>query len=189
LDRSPALGGGARSVTKIARGVFGDAELEYSKLSEAEKAIVFAVERHEWLWSNHHQLRTVKAVDCLQSFSARSGSRPVCSRCDALLHNNDFQSALNHKTSGDPSKAKHTPSRFRQDGLLEISLMQHQLAGLLQADGSKESLWTRFIKGALRGDFTDDKVFLGLLEAVLVVKDKDRRGVGMQNMKWNPDYD
>ncbi len=36
--------------------------------------------------------------------------------------------------------------------------------------------------------FKDAKVFMGLVEAMTTAKDREIRGVGMQNFKYNPDY-
>ncbi len=40
----------------------------------------------------------------------------------------------------------------------------------------------------LSGEFKDATVFMGLIEAMTLAKDRELRGVGMQNFKYNPDY-
>jgi len=39
------------------------------------------------------------------------------------------------------------------------------------------------------GKYDDLKVFTGLVEAMVMVKDREERGVGLQNFSYPPDYD
>ena len=41
----------------------------------------------------------------------------------------------------------------------------------------------------LAGKYDDLKVFTGLIEAMVMVKDRKDRGVGLQNFAYPPDYD
>jgi hypothetical protein len=53
---------------------------------------------------------------------------------------------------------------------------------------SPEPLMRRFIQHVHSGHFKDAKVFIGLVEAMVVAKDKELRGHGMQNLKYNPHF-
>lgn len=45
----------------------------------------------------------------------------------------------------------------------------------------------RYAKGVLSGEYRGDDLFGTLLQAVVVKRDKEQRGVGMQNFKYAPD--
>ncbi|KAF9019705.1 hypothetical protein BDZ89DRAFT_958998, partial [Hymenopellis radicata] len=46
----------------------------------------------------------------------------------------------------------------------------------------------RFTQHVIDGHFKENKVFLGLVETLVVAKERDLRGVGLQNFKYPPDY-
>ncbi|KAJ7602998.1 hypothetical protein DFH06DRAFT_1350726 [Mycena polygramma] len=76
LRRSGAMGGGSRSVFKIARQKFGKA----SRRKEVQHT-----QYHEQKWRNDHQNLRVFSTDCKKTVSCR-GARPcACSSCSALL--------------------------------------------------------------------------------------------------------
>jgi hypothetical protein len=51
------------------------------------------------------------------------------------------------------------------------------------------SLERRYFQHVINGDFKDDKVFNGLIQAKIMAKDREIKGVGMQNFKYNSDMD
>jgi hypothetical protein len=53
----------------------------------------------------------------------------------------------------------------------------------------KEPILLRFARGILQGKYDDNKVFLGLIHAMVQKNDRDERGVGTQNFQYTPAYD
>ncbi|KAF7291093.1 hypothetical protein MKEN_01491200 [Mycena kentingensis (nom. inval.)] len=51
------------------------------------------------------------------------------------------------------------------------------------------NIYLRFAQGAMRGEYKDEKVLLGLIDAMITQKDKERRGVGAQNFAYTPEWD
>ena len=47
----------------------------------------------------------------------------------------------------------------------------------------------KFAQGALKGKYDGDKVFLGLIQAMVEKVDRTERGVGMQNFAYAPAWD
>ena len=51
------------------------------------------------------------------------------------------------------------------------------------------SIWVRFVRGVMKGEYNDNLVFLGMIEATVVANDRASRGVGLQNMQYQPIYE
>ncbi|KAJ0407875.1 hypothetical protein P43SY_009162 [Pythium insidiosum] len=70
----------------------------------------------------------------------------------------------------------------------ELSLTAQVTGGTVQhhaeADSKKVTFWLRFAKMGLFGFMRSHPVFEGLVASMVEVKDKERRGVGKQNMQY-----
>ena len=40
----------------------------------------------------------------------------------------------------------------------------------------------------MKGEYEDSRVFAGMMEAMVVMKDKDNHGVSLQNFKYAPEW-
>jgi hypothetical protein len=60
---------------------------------------------------------------------------------------------------------------------------------LILPQDNKWSLERRYFQHVVNGDFKDDKVFNGIIQAKVMAKDREIKGVGMQNFKYNSDMD
>ncbi len=47
----------------------------------------------------------------------------------------------------------------------------------------------RYIEHVINGDFKDDTIFCGLVEAMVIGKERQMQGKGMQNFKYLAEYD
>lgn len=96
LDRTGAPGGGARSVTAIAKERF---KKMFQKLSPKRKEEIFDAQVHEHKWQNDHQREHVYSTNCLQEVVTTSASEDErvlpCSNCTGLFRNHNFRQALN----------------------------------------------------------------------------------------------
>ncbi|KAJ7847919.1 hypothetical protein B0H14DRAFT_2270593, partial [Mycena olivaceomarginata] len=74
LRRAGASGGGARSITVIARELFGRL---FKRLKDQDKATVADTQRHEWKWVNDHPKQRVFSTTCKKEVLAAGtdGSR------------------------------------------------------------------------------------------------------------------
>jgi hypothetical protein len=54
---------------------------------------------------------------------------------------------------------------------------------------AKNSLCVRYAQGVLEGKYQDNKIFTGLVEAMVLARDRQERGVGMQNFEYTPALD
>ncbi|KZV96944.1 hypothetical protein EXIGLDRAFT_574374, partial [Exidia glandulosa HHB12029] len=189
-----SYGGGGRSKTKIAQDDF-DAS-SYTDLTPEHKVAVQVVQKSEWAWICHAELGVIFAVDCEKTITVSAESapdaKPLCSKCALVLKNRRFRSSAN-KPLPDAANRKFTPKEYRNTTQASAALTILGLEGLLASETEGETrennVLLRFMRGAVHGEYKDEKVFFGLMDAMVTLKDKERRGVGMQNMRWVPEYD
>ncbi|KZV94435.1 hypothetical protein EXIGLDRAFT_767081 [Exidia glandulosa HHB12029] len=181
-------GGGARSKSKIAEEEFQ--QPSFDDLTPEQKVAVQILQKSEWAWICHADLGVIFAVDCEKTLRLPSpDAERVCSKCTLLLKNRRFRSIAN-KPLPKAENRKYTPKEYRNSAQASAALAILGLDGLLASDKEDQNdVLLRFTQGAVRGDYKDEKVFFGLMDAMVTLKDKERRGVGMQNMRWVPEYD
>ena len=92
LGRSGAPGGGARSITDIAKQLYGTI---FRRLTRQKKKEVLDTQIHEQKWWNDHQNDRVFAQNCQKTVTRTNGERDKpCTNCAYLLHDNRFKDAL-----------------------------------------------------------------------------------------------
>jgi len=116
LERTGATGGGARSITAIARERFNKL---FSKLSKKRKQEVLDTQIHEHTWRNDHDHDRVFAHNCLKQVMGADNSDRVlpCTNCHGLLRNSRFQQALRKPRPKDENFI-HINKRWRPPGKL-----------------------------------------------------------------------
>ena len=65
----------------------------------------------------------------------------------------------------------------------------HVLILNFHQEQEEESPLLRFAKGAMKGEYDDHQVFLGLVHAMVQKVDREKRGVGMQNFLYAPAWE
>ena len=50
-------------------------------------------------------------------------------------------------------------------------------------------MWVRFVRGVVKGEYNDRLVFLAMVQATVAAHDRESRGVGLQNMQYQPIYE
>ncbi|KAE9383389.1 hypothetical protein BT96DRAFT_951391 [Gymnopus androsaceus JB14] len=164
LRRSSALGGGSRSVVRIAKDLFGSS---FKGLSKEQKNQVIDQQDSKHTWRNNHQRMNCRSTSCLQA-------------------------ALNHKALS-PKGLKHVSGRFQNRLLahqwVEAKGLKELVESALIRSKEEGSIYTRFAQGAVSGKYDNYGVFLGLLHAMVQKQDKHERGVGMQNFQYCPNWD
>ena len=53
--------------------------------------------------------------------------------------------------------------------------------------GLKETPLLKYTQGVLAGKYKGDDLFVSVLQAMVLKRDKQERGVGIQNFKYTPD--
>ena len=93
LDRTGALGGGASSVTKIAKRLYRKA---FILLNDTRKTQVKRIQIHEWKWRNDHASLAIFSTSCLKEVMVTSSdpSKALCSKCASLLTLRRFKIAI-----------------------------------------------------------------------------------------------
>ncbi|KAJ6538761.1 hypothetical protein B0H10DRAFT_2245563 [Mycena sp. CBHHK59/15] len=104
----------------------------------------------------------------------------------ALAGKHQQENAL-RKAPRDPKNYIYTNKQYRNQVLDEIYGRTIGLQDIIEQPNAKTMPYVRYAQGALQGKY-DNKVFNGLVEAMVTKADKEERGVGMQNFKWAPAY-
>ncbi|KAF7970334.1 hypothetical protein HWV62_24362 [Athelia sp. TMB] len=188
LKRTAASGGGARSVSVIAKALF---QKMFRKLGRARKEEVINTQLHELRWRNEHAIERVFSTDCFKTvMTDTKDERPLaCPKCDELLRLSNFKKALDIPMPEDEN-FRYNNKRWRPPR--QLTELYGRITGLREIIETADSVNTpcvKFAKGVLGGKYKDLKVFTGLVEAMVMKTDREERGVGMQNFKYPPEYD
>ncbi|KAF9459537.1 hypothetical protein BDZ94DRAFT_1381618 [Collybia nuda] len=180
LNRTGALGGGASSVSVLSQQLYGK---RFVKLSTHRKAQVKLAQKHEWLWRNDQDSEHVYSIDC-QKFT---GSKAApCVKCRALLQKKRFQNALNVPQPVDQNY-KYVNHEYRNKNLAILFGRSADLRPLIEGDSTTDSPLMMYVRGVMSGKYKGDDFFATLIQAMVIKRDKQERGVGMQNFKYAPD--
>ena len=116
LQRTGALGGGSRSLLKIAYERYGE---PYAELSDAQRAVVSRQQRHEQTWRNNHALPAVFSVKCKQTIPVKHGhvpAHPICVPCLSIARSKRFKAALRVPMPS-PEHYRHLNYQYRNESL------------------------------------------------------------------------
>ncbi|THU91799.1 hypothetical protein K435DRAFT_580168, partial [Dendrothele bispora CBS 962.96] len=185
LRRTAAPGGGSRSITKIAKELFGKL---FRNLCHNDREMVLNAQYHERRWTNDHQSLRILSTDCIHlSHGTKDGRVLPCAKCLSLSKDRVFKKALSVPMPTEENY-KYTNRYFRNQILGDHYVNVKGLKTLIEAaDGG--SPFVEFALGALSGKYDGHEVFLGLVRAMVQKVDRDERGVGMQNFLYAPAWD
>uniref|UniRef100_K3WEL2 Uncharacterized protein n=1 Tax=Globisporangium ultimum (strain ATCC 200006 / CBS 805.95 / DAOM BR144) TaxID=431595 RepID=K3WEL2_GLOUD len=211
VDAAVHLTGGARPRHKIAYELFPalfDADKAPSnskkiaaRLSEEEKLLLHDAIEAETLWFIDKDGGSVRSFDCKGVIEVGKGET-VCAHCAELRSNVSLRTAVTSKVMkkkqqqpANPLHRKFCSSRVFS--VLESEFnMQDEYARVLRdlslvelADDSALNMWLDMAELGIHGAFDSHATLLGLVESMATLKDKERRGVGMQNMNYNHHLD
>ncbi|KAG3194724.1 hypothetical protein PC128_g9099 [Phytophthora cactorum] len=166
------------------------------QLLEAEKLLLHDVIEGEALWFVDKDGNSVRSLDCLGVVDSSKGE-DRCASCTALRSNAALRTAAaaKYKVAIRPGPPRNPINRKFCSGrvcsLLEAEFdMQEPYARVLRdlalADiPSALNTWMEMATMGLSGDFDSHSALLGLTEAMVRLKDKEQRGVGLQNMTYS----
>ena len=139
LGRTSAIGGGARSITRIALERF---KKLYRKLSKTKKKEVLDVQMHEHRWINDHFNGRVFSHLCLKSVSGIDSFDDrvhPCSNCGSLLHDAQFKRALNKPVPKDRNIKYLNKRWLPSDKLISLYARVVGLKEIIEESVSSES--------------------------------------------------
>ncbi|CAI5724217.1 hypothetical protein KXD40_001015 [Peronospora effusa] len=186
------------------------------KLSNEQRLILQDAVFSECLWRVDKEGRCVRSLRCKRFVPAprnhdrgSSQSQGVCRACRDLRTVPNFRSVLSRsKMPKKLENIKYVPSVYTEsDPFLRKLSKNSAFRGLYQCVKSmvgqelekgsevgterlkRVHFWLRFARMGIFGHFKSHPVFEGLMKSMVEVKDKERRGVGKQNMQYSPALD
>lgn len=181
-------GGGSEGLAKVADKLYGVA---YNKLTMAQKTEVREWQKKNQDWKVSKDTRRVYSAKCALSSPSYLDSSVIrpCQPCLDLFKNSAFRSALTRERSTEVANFKYTPHVYTQQAVGIRMAEKMGLGWLVDRKAPTAQLVFRFVKAAPEGSWDHLKAFFGMLEALVESHERERRGKGMQNFRWNPDWD
>ncbi|KAJ7055055.1 hypothetical protein C8F01DRAFT_1234841 [Mycena amicta] len=136
---------------------------------------------------------TVVSTRCLVKFTVKSAAavddpKVVCRMCWAVFLRREFRTALNRNRDKPHAKVKFTPKVYSNPIQSRLVGKFHGLREFLnERSDPKAGVFLRFARGVAQGQYKDNQVFLGLVETMQLARERQLRGVGMQNFKYPPE--
>ncbi|KAJ6603972.1 hypothetical protein B0H10DRAFT_1821753, partial [Mycena sp. CBHHK59/15] len=185
---STSAGGGAHAVNHYSDKIFNK---EFTELTEKEKDTVYTVRFHNYSWRNDTSPGIMACfatgiTSCLKAVEIDATATTIspCSACRLITTVKAFKTAI-HREAPEPSNLRFVP-RVNQNP--HAGMLYAKFSGLEELI-SEFSLEHRFFQHVVSGKFKDDSVFRGIIQAKVLAKDREIRGVGNQNFKYDTDID
>ncbi|KAJ7194119.1 hypothetical protein GGX14DRAFT_586935 [Mycena pura] len=198
IDHCPTTGAGACQINFYVVELFkekrGIVSISDPRLSQDERALAYhrqALDR-DWRIETSPHRSSVVAARCLITFTVYrevdvDDNTVVCTACWDVYLRKEFRTAINRKRDKTYAQLKCTPKLYSNP--IQTRLMaQYQGLEELLAERSPLGVFLRFARGVAFGHYKDFKVFLGLVETMVMATERRIRGVGMQNFKYPPEF-
>ncbi|KAH9855569.1 hypothetical protein C2E23DRAFT_813848 [Lenzites betulinus] len=201
LNRTGATGGGARSITALAKERYGVA---FKELSARRQAIINRDQENDRKWRNDHVAHAVFSTSCRKTVSSSafrfplptsasrqdtttlgSEGQAMCSNCAEVMRSSTFKQALRVPTPSS-DHYKHLNKKYRNETMSRLYLKVVGLKDLVQEQSSELSVFARFALGIHQGKYDSRGYIVDLVKALVEVDDRKARGVGMQNFTYGP---
>ncbi|RQM28952.1 hypothetical protein B5M09_002318 [Aphanomyces astaci] len=193
VEYSLQLTGGSRPRHVLARELFPTTFGEgkgvkniAGLLSVADQQLLLDAVHREAVWRIDKTSRCVRSMQCLGTCVRRVDA---CANCMLLHRNASFRSAVSRarKQSRTQANIRFIPNQYMTAEMLKVSKNPTLRMFALNAKANVESnpdasFWLQVARLGISGAFRDFPVVEGVVESLLHVKDKQRRGAGNQNM-------
>jgi hypothetical protein len=208
VSRTVVEGAGSISLQKVTDRLYSD-NIKYSELTDEQKATVAFTQSHLRSWSINREHRVVFSTNCTKW--VQQGQQPfrtICGNCEKVANSDAFKRALRVKPpplermkyipvkycgSLEDLGTKFAKIRGLSELLQEVSSMASSSANYNVVIGTYQdpqtSIWVRFVRGVVKGEYDDKLVFLAMIQATVTAHDWESRGVGLQNMTYLPIYE
>ncbi|KZV91811.1 hypothetical protein EXIGLDRAFT_579866, partial [Exidia glandulosa HHB12029] len=188
LARTGVPGGGAPSRTAIARAMFSR---DLADLSSVEKRHVRNAEAQQFRWLNRHGVQAVFSRSCTKMVpNSSSPQAQTCLACHSVAALKIFKNALRVPPPL-PENQKFVPHSYREKELGELYLRYHGLSDLVKKVRyhSFSCMLGDFARGVLNGQYKDQEVLLGAVQATITTKQREAKGKQMRNMIYPAAFD
>ncbi|KAJ7127909.1 hypothetical protein C8R44DRAFT_873680 [Mycena epipterygia] len=173
LDRTGSNGGGAHAVGYYSDKLF---KKEFANLSEQQKQVVYAAQQHDHTWRNDVTPGILASfatgtIACLKTvYIAAPGiaSPSPCSSCLLLFTSKSYQNTIK-KPAPDAKNLRYVPVRNQNPHAGMIYARCKGLEALVSED-NEYSLERRYFQHVINGDFKDDTIFNGIIQAKVLAK-------------------
>ncbi|KAF9018986.1 hypothetical protein BDZ89DRAFT_1116955 [Hymenopellis radicata] len=160
LDTSGAAGGGAEHINKYAQRLYGGQFPGLTSITD-ERLTALQKARVRTAQALDRKWRNDTSPDVMAVFSVQ------CSRQFTVKKLSDITDARIQETGGNASTLKFTPKMYANPTQAKLFAKREGLESFLH---------------------DDSKVFLGLVEAMILGTEREIRGVGMKNFKYQPEF-
>ncbi|OQS01820.1 hypothetical protein THRCLA_05734 [Thraustotheca clavata] len=201
VDACFQLVGGSRPRHILAKDylpqALSDGKLVLSSLTPPQHDLLNDAVFHESIWRIDKAGKCVRSRQCTGTCTRKA---EACTHCLLLLRNASFRSAVSRakRRAQDPSarleSLRFVPRQFtKRDPLLRKVAANPSLRTLVVEAKSiaddTNVFWLQLARLGLNGAFRTFPVVEGVVQSVIDLKDKARRGVGKQNMSYTPALD
>nr|CCA17907.1 conserved hypothetical protein [Albugo laibachii Nc14] len=201
------LTGGSRPRHKIARmlfpHLFKSEKVQlykmYQQLSRYQKLLLHDAMEAEALWFIDKDAKSIRSLKCHVSVSLSKGESS-CTACSELAAHPNLRAAITscakrhiHTDANTKSRANRRLKSSQICSWLEMDFAMNEEYGQLLRDlflieidsNSALNMWIDLAEMGIHGEFDSHPAMIGLMESMAKLKDKERRGVGMQNMWYS----
>ncbi|THU96546.1 hypothetical protein K435DRAFT_664202 [Dendrothele bispora CBS 962.96] len=194
LRNTMVEGAGSRSKSHYAQDMY---RVKFKNLEPEEQESVNLAVIHGCTWCNisepnHMAVFASGEQPCLKFVDVEKSSQLAptpCENCLILFNSCPFQKTIKRKRA-EGTNMKYIPTGYTCPNLAQVYSRYRQLEGLMEeAKDNNQSLAQRFVHHTLAGNFKDSKVFLGIVEAMILAKDRELSGKSMSNFKYTPAFD
>ncbi|KAJ7465357.1 hypothetical protein B0H11DRAFT_2307986 [Mycena galericulata] len=197
IDNCPATGAGAQEINVYVKELFqkrGIESIRDIRLTKDDRAQAYhrqALDR-TWRIETSPHSSAVVAVKCRIKFTVYreaevSDDTVVCDECWSVYQRKEFRTAIHRKRGKAHAQLKCTPKIYSNPIQARLTAQYQGLEELL-AERSPHGIFLRFARGVASGHYKDSKVFLGLVETMVMATERRMRGVGMQNFKYPQEF-
>ncbi|KAJ7834880.1 hypothetical protein B0H14DRAFT_3461731 [Mycena olivaceomarginata] len=169
LDKATSSGGGTHAVNHYSMEIF---KKDFTDLTQKEKDTVYTACFHDYTWLSD------TSPGVMGCFAA---SANACLKTVEI----DPNSPAGDRGPVELEVCAHV-NRNAHAGMLFAKLKG--LEALL-AEDNEYSVERRYFQHIVGGKFKNDKVFTGIIQAKVMATDREIRGKGMQNFKYDTDMD
>ncbi|KAJ3714523.1 hypothetical protein C8R42DRAFT_591508, partial [Lentinula raphanica] len=177
---------GGHSLSSLSQDCF---QKPFAELSGEQQIIIYTLHTHSRTWDNNTEthimavfasgenpcLRTIKVGSVVQD----STTKQPCNNCLLVFHSHHFQTALNRERATGKTM-KYIPMAHTNPTMGMVYACYKGLKGLFS---ESTPILFHYVHHVLQGNFKDNTVFQGLVNAMVIAKDRELKGKGMQNFR------
>ncbi|THV02571.1 hypothetical protein K435DRAFT_652934 [Dendrothele bispora CBS 962.96] len=195
LESCMSEGGGSKSRQYFSEQMFDGKE--WSELTEEEKRLVNTAHIQACTWRNVSEPTVMAIFACgenpcvhmLDVKESNTSDLQPCGNCWLVYRSRPFQNAISRKRAK-PENLKYIPKSYTCPNLGRLYGKYRGIGELLQeAEDNKQGVMLRYVHHVLNDDFKNDEVFRGLVEAMVLAKERQLANKSMKNFKYTPAFD